>query len=149
MSSSLVAMKKAARSFIHKEKLTETRIVDPNILMEGLDMGQHRDPVHPPAEFYSKLAAKLTALLEGEAVEAHGGPSDSRPEPDPKRIRLVSSCGGSRGRPFQRGGRGSGRGTPVAAPGAADIEDGFNGTVGTGKVSGVGQQSVGRHPNIK
>ena len=108
MSSGLVAMKKAERSFIHKEKLTETRIVDPNILMEGLDMGQHRDPVHPPAEFYSKLAAKLTALLEEEAVEAHGGPSDSRPEPDPKRIRLVSSCGGSKGWPFQRGGRGGG-----------------------------------------
>ena len=26
-------------------------------------------------------------------------------------------------------------GPPVAAPGAADTEDGFNGTVGTGKVS--------------
>ena len=94
--------------FIHKEKLPQVRVVDPNVLLDEVDTSQHRDPVHPPSAFYAKLAVKVTAMLEGEAVETGSGTRDSRPEPDPKRIRLVSS-GGNRGRPFQRG-RGGGGG---------------------------------------
>ena len=111
LSSSLVAMKKTVRFFIHKEKLPQVRVVDPNVLLDEVDTSQHRDPVHPPSAFYAKLAVKVTAMLEGEAVETGSGTRDSRPEPDPKRIRLVSS-GGNRGRPFQRGrgGGGGGRG---------------------------------------
>ena len=106
MTSSLVAMKKTVRFFIHKEKLPHVRVVDPYTLLDELDTSQHRDPVHPPAEFYIKLAVRVTAMLEGEAVETNSGRAESRPEPDPKRIRLVSS-GASRSRPFQRG-RGAG-----------------------------------------
>ena len=111
LSSGLVAMKRAVRLFVHKEKLTLTRIVDPNTLLEDLDTSQHSDPVHPPSQFYVKLADKLTAILEGEAVETNSRPSEGRPEPDPKRIRLVSSSV-TRGRPFQRGRGGGGRRGP-------------------------------------
>ena len=58
MSSGLVAMKRTVRLFVHKEKLSRTRIVDPNILLDGLDTSQHSDPVHPPSQFYIKLADK-------------------------------------------------------------------------------------------
>ena len=117
LSSGLVAMKRAVRLFVHKEKLTLTRIVDPNILLEDLDTSQHSDPVHPPSQFYVKLADKLTAILEGEAVETNSRPSEGRPEPDPKRIRLVSSSG-TRGRPFQRGRGGGGRRGPWGGRGS-------------------------------
>ena len=89
----------------------QVRVFDPNVLLDEVDTSQHRDPVHPPSAFYARLAVKVTAMLEGEAVETGSGTRDSRPEPDPKRIRLVSS-GSNRGRPFQRGrgGGGGGRG---------------------------------------
>ena len=111
MSSGLVAMKKTVRLFVHKEKLSRTRILDPNILLDDLDTSQHSDPVHPPSQFYIKLADKLTAMLEGEAVGTNSFPTEGRPEPDPKQIRLVSSSG-TRGRPYQRGRDGGGRRGP-------------------------------------
>ena len=60
-----------------------------------------------------KLADKLTAMLEGEDVGTCtiNLPTEGRPEPDPKRIRLVSSSG-TRGRPYQRGRGGGGRWGP-------------------------------------
>ena len=120
MSSGLVAMKKTVRLFVHKEKLSRIRIVDPNILLDELDTSQHSDPVHPSSQFYVKLADKLTAMLEGEAVGTNSCPSEGRPEPDPKRIRLVSSSG-NRGRPFQRAGAVAAEG----APGEAAEDGGF------------------------
>ena len=111
MSSGLVALKRTVRLFVHKEKLSRTRILDPNILLEDLDTSQYSDPVHPPSQFYIKLADKLTAMLEGEVVGTINLPMEGRPELDPKRIRLVSSSG-TRGRPYQRGRDGGGRRGP-------------------------------------
>ena len=102
----LVQMKKHVRAFALKENLTQLRIVDPVQLLDGIDLDDHQDPVHPPEALYEKLATKLTDIMEGSGQSA-------AKEPESKRIRLVSygvARGGMSGWAAPRGGRGGGRG---------------------------------------
>ena len=104
--SDLVQMKKHVRAFALKENLTQLRIVDPVQLLDGIDLDDHQDPVHPPEALYEKLANKLTDIMEGSGHSA-------AKEPESKRIRLVSygvARGGMAGWAAPRGSRGGGRG---------------------------------------
>ena len=134
-------MKKTLRQFLHRERLVQVRVVDPNNLCDDLDDSMYTDPVHPPPVFYEKLAARLIAMQEGEGFSSADGRPERVPEPDPKRIKLISSSSG-RGLPF-RGGRGGGgrsgrasRGGPRGDPGAEVLEEGSRGGGWTGNCVG-------------
>ena len=111
----LSSMKKTVRQFLHRERLVQVRVVDPNNLLDDLEDSMYTDPVHPPPVFYEKLAARLIAMQEGEGFSSADGRPERVPEPDPKRIKLISSSSG-RGLPF-RGGRGGGGGSSRASRG--------------------------------
>ena len=111
----LSVMKKTVRQFIHRERLVQVRVVDPINLLDDLDESMHTDPVHPPTVFYEKLAARLIAMQEGEGFSSAAGRPERVPEPDPKRIKLISSSSGG-GLPH-RGGRGGGGGSSRAGRG--------------------------------
>ena len=106
----------------------QVRVVDPNNLCEDLDDSMHTDPVHPPPVFYEKLAARLIAMQEGEGFSSADGLPERGPEPDPKRIKLISS---SSGRGLSRA-VGAGAVEPATAghaeaPGAEVLEGGSRG----------------------
>ena len=111
----LSSMKKTVRQFIQRERLVQVRVVDPNNLLDDLEDSMYTDPVHPLPGFYEKLAARLIAMQEGEGFSSADGRPERVPEPDPKRIKLISSSSG-RGLPF-RGGRGGGGGSSRASRG--------------------------------
>ena len=105
--SDLVTLKKAFKSFMFTERLTNISVVDPATSVGGLTAEDYADSVHLKPSTCRKLARALTALATATEME----------EGEAKRTKLSVTVGGGastrRGRGMPRGphgGRGGQRG---------------------------------------
>jgi hypothetical protein len=91
----LANMKKTARSFLFKNKISGVCIIDPGTMVDVADPVNFKDPVHLTAAAYGLIAEGLKMVLSGTSEEDNS--TDPSSGGASKRIRTVSATSGRGG----------------------------------------------------